>query len=260
MRCLSEPIARRANREDGCTGRFWEGRFRSQALLDEAAILTCSIYVDLNPIRAGVAERPEESAYTSAFDRIRSMPAASPEPVPTSTSGPFESPAGASMDRLPASVPRRPDGWLCELTQQEFPRLTSEANPSPVLADRRVVASMEHTANEPPCQSRRDHAARASNQGYLPIPLETYLALLDWTGRQIRATAHGMIPARLAPILERLGVNGDGWLDTMRHFGRWFKRAVGRRDTLAALAVRSGQSWFQGQRAAAIAFGSSVAG
>ena len=72
MKCLNEHIARLANEEDNCTGHFWESRFKSQALLDERALLTCMAYVDLNPIRAAMCQSPEESDYTSIQERINS--------------------------------------------------------------------------------------------------------------------------------------------------------------------------------------------
>lgn len=97
-RCLCEHIARRANKEDDCTGRFWEGRFKSQPVYDVSALLACSVYIDLNPIRAGSASTPEESDFTSIQDRIRERP-------PTATKArPFR------LHLVPIEVAS--EGWL----------------------------------------------------------------------------------------------------------------------------------------------------
>ncbi len=70
---MAEPIARRANREDGCKGHFWEVRFKCQTLLDETAVLSAMAYVDLNPVRAKICDKLEDSAHTSARARLDSI-------------------------------------------------------------------------------------------------------------------------------------------------------------------------------------------
>jgi REP element-mobilizing transposase RayT len=263
MRCLCEWIARKGNHEDKCCGRFWEGRFRSQVLLDEAAILACSVYVDLNPIRAGVAATPEESEYTSGCDRIRSLAVDAAGTPP------------AAVDPSPA-VSQRPDAWLCELTLEEgsiAPAPASVANEA--WTDVKSVVhdggSMTDVAGDVVVSDRsatalpagnlvlsagttRKLGPRASDQGFLPIEIKKYLMLLDWTGRELRRDKRGAIPDHLAPILDRLGLERSHWIETVRDFGRMFKQAAGRWSSLAHAAPRCSRRWFQGKSAARLAF------
>jgi hypothetical protein len=80
MANVNYAIAVLANKEDGCKGHFWEGRFISQALKDESALLVCMSYVDLNPVRAGIAQNLEESQHTSIRQRILTVKAGGKPP------------------------------------------------------------------------------------------------------------------------------------------------------------------------------------
>ena len=153
MRSLNEHLARQANEEDGCTGRFWEGRFKSQALLDEAAVLTCMSYVDLNPVRAGVADTPEESDFTSIQRRIREQ------------------------------------GY--RNTQSKRPAIESQAVPLMPL----VKQSLDRHENA------------------IGFALADYLELLDWAGRTVREDKAGVIDESEPPILRRIGLDSERYLE-----------------------------------------------
>jgi REP element-mobilizing transposase RayT len=179
MKEMNEYLARKANAEDQCTGRFWEGRFKCQALLDEAAILTAMAYVDLNPIRAGIAATPEDSEFTAIHQRIQAMQS-------KSTNG---------------------------------PRL------------------------------RHFHEAGSKREG-IPFSFNDYLQLVDWTGRAIRRDKRGSIDTSLPPILQRLNIDHDAWVEAMRPKGNVFGRAMGKLNHLKIHARALGQSWIKGLRQA----------
>ena len=268
MRCLCEWVARRANLEDNSAGRFWAGRFKSQPLLDESALLACSVYVDLNPVRAGIVATPEESQFTSGFDRIRGLaeqPAASPLAVSPS-----------SDDELGSDICAPSEAWLCELTLQEtrvVPGTSSaeHAQASPPESVRAADRTNPDHREPQPCEAPLTCGeplpavppvagtggrlgARASDQGFLPIETQKYVMLLDWTGRAIRENKRGAIPDNLAPILDRLGLDRSNWVNTVREFGRMFKQAAGRASSLSRAAPGCSRRWFQGKAAAQGAF------
>src|SRR6516162_1622827 len=127
MRCLVEPIARTANREDVCSGRFWEGRYKCQPILDESALAACLAYDDLNPIRARVAETPEASRFTSVYERIQALDRKHDGPIvqPTLSSPVDQARARDSWGRF-APVPDDTEGRAAWLSPFELSPATAD--------------------------------------------------------------------------------------------------------------------------------------
>jgi len=139
MRCLNETIARQSNEEDDCQGRFWEGRFKSQALLDDAALAACMAYVDLNPIRAAIATSPETSAHTSIKQRIKKAKTAHTPNHPNQQVASLMPFAGNPRQGMPKGLPFQLTeyielvDWTGRQVRADKPGAIDDARP-PVLA------------------------------------------------------------------------------------------------------------------------------
>ena len=203
----------------------WESRFGAVPLLDEEALLACSVYVDLNPVRAGKADTPEASEYTSAYQRIQAL---------------------RQWEQRQGGTPP------AELATAVPPDRESEVEADLWLAP---IALAGGSARPAAVESNPFPARRASDRGFLPLTLSDYLQLLDWTGRQLRSGKGGAIPAHSPPILERLKIDASRWPTLVSEFSRLFRSAAGRLESLVREARRTGRQWLHGVHQAAQAFG-----
>jgi hypothetical protein len=215
---LNEFIARAANKEDNVKGRFFESRFRCLCLLDLAAIAACMVYVDLNPIRAGLAASPEQSDFTSIHERIRAWHSdmLAQGSVPSSNMQTLHGIPTTMPQPIPAHSPLPSTCWLC------------------------------------PIQSDSQH------RGILQMTEAEYFDLVDKSGRILRSGKRGVIDPDLAPILLRIGANPDAWLDTISRFGSKFRLAAGLLSSLRHFADQLGRRWLTGVSAARAAFAESL--
>ena len=234
MRVLNETIARQANAEDKVTGRFWEGRFKSQALLDEQAILTAMAYVDLNPIRAKMAETPEDSAHTSVAERMADLKPAGKASARHARRGrPDENPAKMPVDREhPADASR----------------VTS------ILTLRRE----EHLA-QLPLQPLLPFDATNRLKAAIPFAFEDYLDLVETTGRSLHPDKRGLIPERVPALLQRLGIDPECFINCATDLMKQFGSAIGAPAHLTERCAQHQVKYLRGINAARRAFGQKAA-
>ncbi|XZE33572.1 transposase [Pirellulaceae bacterium SH501] len=244
MGCLAEVIARRANAEDKCTGCFWEGRFKSKRLLDEESLLACAMYIDLNVLRAGLAETIELSMHTSVYDRIEAAKGAVIE--------------SEALNRVPLSkeesIKRR-----TKKTIEEQRKALKSKGPRPLVPRDAWLAplTLDPNANSLDPQACTN-GLRASNKGFLRLNLDEYLQLLRWTAKNKKPVPGSQypIPEELKPLFAGLGVDPSMWCDLVWNYKKYFgtSRCSGRPEAMMADAKRTNKAWSRGQRQAAACF------
>ncbi|MFN7845125.1 MAG: transposase [Pirellula sp.] len=241
MRALAEPIARMANSQDQCTGRFWEGRFKAQRIVDDAGLLACAMYVDLNPIRAAMAEDLENSLHTSVYDRIEAekgnkIPSAAFDLLPiTQEESIVQRRKSVAQQRLDLKVKNKGiakrvprDSWLAPLS-----------------------LNVGRTSSDP--QVHRE-GLRASDKGFLRIEWSSYKKLLGWVAENKPGAGRVSLPKSLSEALIACGVVPETFSDLVWNFRKYFSRCVGGSEAMSGDAKRIGRRWHRGQRRAATCF------
>ena len=211
MRCMNETIARQANKEDNCTGRFWEGRFKSQALLDEVALLACMSYVDLNPVRAKISKDLITSDFTSIQNRLHEF---------------SQKNHNNKINRKDIAVlnQRMRKQKLSIKQKNQIPQ--SELSESPLM----------------PFSPGVDNHPEAS----IPFPFDSYLDLVDQTGRVIRDDKKGFIDQQVPELLQTMGLDASRWVTQVKRYGSMFSVVVGNKKSMKIYKEAQELKWVKG--------------
>jgi len=178
------------------------------------------MYVDLNPIRAGLCETPEDSAYTSIQERLMALAT-------------IQRSRNKKNKQAPAD----------QSSAKSLPSKKSGSMPSSLLA------LLINTEEFPPAgllHFNGDIKPNEEDNTGIPFGHQDYLTLLDWTGRAVREDKKGAIPAHIQPILQRLNINEEAWLGSVTHFSRQFYDFIGGVEKLKRVGQSLGRHWLQG--------------
>ena len=221
MKCLNEPIARRANQEDQCTGHFWESRFKSQALLTEEALLSCMAYVDLNPVQPIARRANQEDQCTGHFweSRFKSQALLTEEALLSCMAYVDLNPVRANMAATPESSEHT--SFKERLNPQFDLEKAALAHLSEGLLTSLPLALKPLAVFEGPVKSEL--------QDGILFRLQDYLELVDYTGRILRDDKKGMIFRTLPPILDRLALQPDQWTKQCSQFEALYEKQFRRK-------------------------------
>lgn len=241
MRALAEPIARIANREDECTGRFWEGRFKAQRIVDDAGLLACAMYVDLNPVRAAMARSLEESLHTSVHDRIEAEKGTL---IPS-----------AAFDLVPISAEESIAQRRKSLEEQRRERKAKRNRSVRKVLRDSWLSPLSLSANTQASDPQlHQGGTRASDKGFLRIDWSCYRKLLDWVALNKPVAGTVALPKALSDASMSCGIVPEMLSDLVWNFKKYFSRCVGGSEAMSKDAERIGRRWHQGQRRAEACF------